>query len=64
LEYPGNVQISIINSFGVVVELREVIHPSSGVFYETIHTTNLEKGIYVVKISSGEEQNTQKLIIQ
>jgi hypothetical protein len=58
------VRISIINSFGVVVHSHEKIHPSSGVFYKTIHTSNLEKGIYVVKISSGEKQITKKLIIQ
>jgi|AntRauTorcE11898_2_1112593.scaffolds.fasta_scaffold05897_1 hypothetical protein len=64
LEHPGNVQMSIINSFGVVVQLHEIIHPSSGVFYKTLHTSKLEKGVYIVKISTGEEQKTQKLIIQ
>lgn len=64
LEHPGNVRISIINSFGVVVQLHEKKHTSTGVFYKTIHTSNLEKGIYVVEISSGEKQITKKLIIQ
>lgn len=64
LEYPGNVQISIINSFGVVVQLHEISHPSSGVFYKTLLTNQLKKGIYFVKISLGEKHETHKLIIQ
>jgi hypothetical protein len=64
LERSDKVQISIINSFGVVVLLHEINHPSSGIFYKTLQTSQLEKGVYFVKISSGEKHETHKLIIQ
>lgn len=64
LEHSGNVVISIINSFGEIVQSLEVSHSSKGIFYKTLETNKIEKGVYFVKISSGENQDMNKLIIQ
>jgi len=64
LDQSGKVQISIINSLGIVTQLHEIDHHSSGIFYKTLQTSQLENGVYFVKISFGEKQVIHKLIIQ
>lgn len=64
LDHSGNVEISIINSYGIVIQSQEENHSTKGVFYKTLDTSKLKNGIYFVKVSSGERQVIHKLIIQ
>jgi len=64
METKGKVQISVSNSIGTVVQTYESNHSSPGIFYNTIHTMELETGIYIVAISTDNKQDTQKLIIK
>lgn len=64
LEQSGKVHISIVNSFGKVVQTFEIKHESAGVFYKKLQTVNLKNGAYLVKISYGDNHEIHNLIIQ
>ena len=58
------VEISIYNMLGKAVSTLVQSNKSSGKHSIEIDSKNLEKGIYFVRMSAGNNMRTQKLIIQ
>lgn len=61
-DFQEKITISVINSLGSQVYLESTINNNS--FNRTIDLSNLEKGIYFVKVSSNSNTTIKKLVLQ
>lgn len=62
LDQPGNVEISMVNQFGQVVD--HILHNgSTGINKVTWDAGSLPAGVYVCRITAGKETGTQKLVL-
>ena len=64
LKNDGETTVSIVNTLGQTAKTIAKGNLQAGSYTEQISTDGLSKGIYFVKIQSGENSTTNKLIIQ
>lgn len=63
LAQSGNVSIQLTNELGQVVLQENQGTSTQGIHKSAISTSNLENGVYILEIKSGNTNNIQKLVV-